>query len=769
MKTINKIIMNELKMLFSSPIAWLILVIFSYQAGVEFCELFERQLKNVVAGNPLLKLTDQLFTHRSVFSQIQSNLYLYIPLLTMGIMSREYNSGSIKLLYSSPITNAQIIWGKFIALMIYALVLMASIILIIVYANITVKGLDLGAIASGLLGLYLLACAYCSIGLYMSTLTSYQVVAAVGTLAVLAVLNFIGDVGQEIEWVREITYWLCISGRANEMVSGLICSEDIIYFIAVIALFLTLSMTKLKYERGKDSYIKMVLHYLSIVVVVAGIAYFSSRPSFMYYYDATQTNHRTLSLGSQAVMDSIGKEKLTITTYVNLLEPNYSSGAKYNQLNDMKHFEQYRRFNPNIKMKYVYYWNESENSEWDTHFPSMTWEERAIHLANSWKLKYEDFLTPEQLAEQVDLRQEGFRFIRIIEDEKGQKIPLRIFDDMSRHPSESEISATFKQLTTKSTKYSFITGHGERDIFKQNELEYQMFAKQNGFRYSLINQGFSTDTLTLETADETANGADVIVIADPQRPYTPSELGQLEHYIATGKYFLITGSPKNREFINPILELLGVELTEGTIAKKHEEFASNLMISRFTPQGLKFSGVFAYVDRLGYRITAPNAAGIQQVANKGFHFVPIVATDSTGCWNEMQIKDFVNETAEFNPEQGEVEANGMPIIALLARDLPNKKQQKIVIMGSADCISNGEFSKGRNSIRSANYEIILQTGLWFSDGKYPVNTNRPERLDNEIRHAKYSQMIWIKSFFTGLIPLMFAVIGFMIYYKRSRK
>ena len=193
------------------------------------------------------------------------------------------------------------------------------------------------------------------------------------------------------------------------------------------------------------------------------------------------------------------------------------------------------------------------------------------------------------------------------------------------------------------------------------------------------------------------------------------------------------------------------------------------MISRFTPQGLKFSGVFAYVDRLGYRITAPNAAGIQQVANKGFHFVPIVATDSTGCWNEMQIKDFVNETAEFNPEQGEVEANGMPIIALLARDLPNKKQQKIVIMGSADCISNGEFSKGRNSIRSANYEIILQTGLWFSDGKYPVNTNRPERPDNEIRHAKYSQMIWIKSFFTGLIPLMFAVIGFMIYYKRSRK
>ena len=111
----------------------------------------------------------------------------------------------------------------------------------------------------------------------------------------------------------------------------------------------------------------------------------------------------------------------------------------------------------------------------------------------------------------------------------------------------------------------------------------------------------------------------------------------------------------------------------------------------------------------------------------------------------------------------------MPIIALLARDLGEKKQQKIVIMGSADCISNGEFSKGRNGIRSGNYELILQTGLWFSDGKFPVNTNRPERPDNAIFHVKFSQMIWIKAFFMGLIPIILALVGTFIYVRRSRK
>ena len=210
-------------------------------------------------------------------------------------------------------------------------------------------------------------------------------------------------------------------------------------------------------------------------------------------------------------------------------------------------------------------------------------------------------------------------------------------------------------------------------------------------------------------------------------------------------------------------------LPEGTIVRKHEEYSPNLTVSRFTPEGLKFSPTFALVDRYGYRITATNAAGIRQIADKGFQFVPIVAVDSTGHWNELHTKDYVNETPEFNPEKGETEANGMPIISLLARDLGDKKLQKIFIMGSADCISNGEFSKGRNGITSANYQLILQTGLWFSDGKFPVNTNRPQRTDNEFKNVKFTHMIWVRIFFMGIIPAVLALVGTFIYVKRSRK
>ena len=68
----------------------------------------------------------------------------------------------------------------------------------------------------------------------MSSLTTYQVVAAVGTLIILAILNFVGSIGQEYDFIRELTYWLSINGRTIDMLNGVIRSEDVIYFVVVV-------------------------------------------------------------------------------------------------------------------------------------------------------------------------------------------------------------------------------------------------------------------------------------------------------------------------------------------------------------------------------------------------------------------------------------------------------------------------------------------------------------------------------------------------------
>jgi ABC-2 type transport system permease protein len=74
----------------------------------------------------------------------------------MGVMSRELSSGSIKLLYSSPVTNRQIIFGKYLSMMIYGLVMMFVLLIYIVVAWCSIKDFDYPMVFTGLLGLYLL-------------------------------------------------------------------------------------------------------------------------------------------------------------------------------------------------------------------------------------------------------------------------------------------------------------------------------------------------------------------------------------------------------------------------------------------------------------------------------------------------------------------------------------------------------------------------------------------------------------------------------------
>ena len=172
MKTTLRIAAAELRYLFCSPVAWLILVIFSVQVGLSFADAFMQQVQYAGMGYSLWQVTSSIFTGwRGIFPTYLPNLYLYIPLLTMGLMSREYSSGSIKLLFSSPINDKQIILGKYLSVLVYNLVLIIPLLIITVFCGITIENADVPLILTGVLGIYLLISAYAAIGLFMSSIT----------------------------------------------------------------------------------------------------------------------------------------------------------------------------------------------------------------------------------------------------------------------------------------------------------------------------------------------------------------------------------------------------------------------------------------------------------------------------------------------------------------------------------------------------------------------------------------------------------------------
>ena len=152
MKMIYKIARTELQTLFYSPIAWLILIIFTIQSSIAFTSAIELVVNQQSLGFTVSDLSMRIFAHphRGTFILIQQYLYLYIPLLTMGLMSRELSSGSIKLLYSSPVTNTQIILGKYLSMVFYSLVISGMLMIFVLFTGFTVENFDFAGVGAGL-------------------------------------------------------------------------------------------------------------------------------------------------------------------------------------------------------------------------------------------------------------------------------------------------------------------------------------------------------------------------------------------------------------------------------------------------------------------------------------------------------------------------------------------------------------------------------------------------------------------------------------------
>lgn len=764
MKTTYRIAVAELRSLFCSPVAWLILVIFAVQVGVAFGDAFDRQVQSQALGYTLWNVTSGIFTGwLGIFPRFLGNLYLYIPLLTMGLMSREYSSGSIKLLFSSPVTDSQIIFGKYFSVLIYNLVLVLPLLLMGVFCGFAVKDADLPLIFTGILGIYLLISAYGAIGLFMSSITSYQVVAAMGTLAVLAALNYVGEVGQDYAFVRDITYWLSISGRANEFINGLICSEDLLYFLLIIALFLTLSILKLRAGRRKESRGKVWGTYGIVIAVALLIGYVSTLPTMKYYYDATATKTNTLTQVSQDIMKKMDGG-LKITTYVNLLDDNYSTALPRNLKNDYERLEQYIRFKPDIKLDYVYYYDDA-NSELDFRLEGCkTLEEKAQRMANILGMDINFFLTPDQMRQKLDLSDEGHRFVRVLERENGQKSILRLYDDNEKHPSETEISAALKRFVVASPKVAFITGHEMRNIEQTGDRDYNQFAKNKYFRHSLINQGFDIVTLSLEEQDIPEN-IDIIVLADMKTPFSEIESERLNKYIARGGNLFILGDARRQDIMGPIVEQFGVTFMPGTLVEMKENDSPSLIVGNITPEAAQRFKAYARPYEFGYKVTMPDAVGLAFDSSKGFNACPIITTDSLS-WNELQTTDFLDDVPQYNPETGE-QQGVIPTILALDRKVGDK-EQRIVVAGDADCVSNGEMSRSRNGYYSTNFTVITGTFRWLSYDEYPLDTERPRPTDDAVYVGREARKLVRYAWYT-LLPVVFAAIGITNLVRRKRR
>lgn len=768
MKTIFKIARTELALLFYSPIAWFLLVAFLFQSGLAYTSAIEGTITSQEMGGYSLRwlvfITSRTFAPPyGIWPSLVGKLYLYLPLLTMGLMSREINGGTIKLLYSSPIKVREIVFGKFFAMMLYNLILVAILGIIIFFALFQIRAADAGLLFSGLFGIYLLLCTYAAIGLFMSCLTSYQVVAALSTLVLLAVLSYIGTLWQDIDFVRDLTYFLSIQGRVDHMLLGLITTKDVLYFGVIIFIFISFSIYKLRSDSESIPLWIRVGRYALIMAGALALGYITSRPGLIGYLDATATHTMTLSASGQKILRETGNEPLEVTSYINLLDNRFYYGRPDQRNADMARWEPYLRFKPDIKFNYVYYYDSSSDKTFFKYNPGMTLKALAEKYCKSMKQDLGKFKTPEQIHRIIDLRPEQNRYVMQLKY-KGRTTFLRLFDDQMVFPTETETGAAIKRLMqARMPKIAFLGGELERSIDKAGDRQYKLLTNEIVFRYSLVNQGFDVESLSLKDQDIPGDIA-ALVIADPKAAFDTVVLSKIRQYIDKGGNLLIAGEPGKQAVLNPLLQGLNVQMMDGMMVQKSKDFSPELVLSYLTPAAAGLARNLKQLMEDSVVTSLNGAAALSYGTDGPFTISPLVMTAPEKSWNKKQRLDADSSDAVFSAEAGD-RPGPLPAIVSLTRTV-NGKQQRIVVSGDADFLSNNEL--GRSNPRTSNFALSTGIFSWLSYGEFPIDSFRPRGADTRIDLSSKG-LVWLKIFLLGVLPGLLLIGGSVLLIRRKRK
>ncbi len=240
---------KELYAMFMSPIFYAVGFIFLLVAGV-FLNYILGQIVLIsfqVAQHPEMargvSMMDLFF--RSFMWNISIVILFIAPLFTMRLYAEERKSGTIELLFTYPVTDAAVLAGKYGACLTAFVILLAGTIPgVISVALVATPAWKL--IATGYAGVFLLGCAFFSLGIFASTLSRNQIVSAVLTFGVLLVLWFIGEMKTSAGPVLGSAFeYLSVSKHFEGLSKGLIDSRDVVFYLVFSAFFLFLTLRRM--------------------------------------------------------------------------------------------------------------------------------------------------------------------------------------------------------------------------------------------------------------------------------------------------------------------------------------------------------------------------------------------------------------------------------------------------------------------------------------------------------------------------------------------
>lgn len=256
MRGIAGVFQKEITITFVSPIFYAACFIFLLISGYFFYSTtaYFNLISLQAAQNPYLteslNLTDMVL--KPFFGDLAVILLLMLPLLTMRLYAEEKKTGTIELLFTYPVSDASVLVGKFAATVVLLLLMLAGTLPFLVILE-TMVDLEWGIVGSGYLGVVLLGSGFIALGIFTSSLTENQIVAAVISFGALLLFWAVG-------WAKAVTgpalgavlEHLSIIDHLDRFTQGLIDTRDVVFYVLFILfwLFLTLRFLNSRFWRG---------------------------------------------------------------------------------------------------------------------------------------------------------------------------------------------------------------------------------------------------------------------------------------------------------------------------------------------------------------------------------------------------------------------------------------------------------------------------------------------------------------------------------------
>lgn len=217
---------RELTSLFFSPIAYVVLSVFGFGTAVFFMLQFKPGMPAEV---------------RDVMGTVSILMIFLIPAISMRLLSEEYRSGTIETLMTLPISDTQVVLGKWLGAMGFLLTLMVPLLILTLVLTFNADP-DPGPILTGFLGLMLVGGLYLAIGTFASATTQNQIIAFLVTVFIILALvlpsRLLRETGWLADWAQQTLFYLNIYQQFGDFAKGVLDLGRIVFFVSGIMLFL---------------------------------------------------------------------------------------------------------------------------------------------------------------------------------------------------------------------------------------------------------------------------------------------------------------------------------------------------------------------------------------------------------------------------------------------------------------------------------------------------------------------------------------------------